>query len=240
MAVIEKLLTMGLAHGTDFERLLQAVPGATTPASERITWQDVMQAVAMVPKDQRAALYLKCAPNMVDAQEMAQFCFTLLAILQRFENKAGRPSIRPHSPQQWHTPAERAIHRAAAKAFERQASIVRTVLAEYQDPRICAPCKGKGELLAHVEGKGVVTLTCAKCVGHGWLAWSDRRRAKAIGVDRESGIYLTQVLPGYERLLSACTSKYQAGSKAFKEALFGPADDDSVVGVIESRLQARA
>lgn len=238
MAKIETLLTMGLAHGIDYERLLKSVPGSTTPSGERITWQDVMGAVAMVPKGQRAALYLKCAPHMVSAQELAEFCFSLLTTLQRYEARGGRATLKPHSPGQWHTPADRAVNRAQERAFARQATIVRTVLAEYQDPRICGPCRGAGKVAVHIEGKGVVEQGCPKCGGQGWSAWSDNRRAKAIGGDRNA--YATKVAPAYEHTLRACTEQYRKGAEAFKQALFGPVDDESVEGVIESRLQARA
>lgn len=239
MANIEKILTMGLAHGIDYERLLRAVPGSTTPANERITWQDVMGAVAMVPKGQRAALYLKCAPHMVSAQELSEFCFGLLTKLQRFERQR-RPGLvvaAPQSPARWHTPAERALHRAAQRTFERQAAIVRTVLAEYQDPRICTPCRGSGTVAVQIEGKGIVTQGCPKCAGNGWLRWSDNRRARSIGGDRNA--YLQQVAPAYEHTLAACTEQYRKGATAFKEALFGAASDPTTPGAIEARLQAR-
>ena len=237
MANIEKILTMGLAHGIDYERLLRAVPGSTTPANERITWQDVMGAVAMVPKGQRAALYLKCAPHMVSAAELAEFCYGLLTTVQRFDERRGKTTIRPHSPGQWHTPAERALNRAQQRAFERQAAIVRTVLAEYQDPRICAPCRGSGNVAVHVEGRGVLTQSCPKCAGNGWLRWSDNRRARSIGGDRNA--YATQVAPAYEHTLAACTEQYRKGATAFKEALFGAANDSTNPGANEARLQAR-
>ena len=235
---IESLLTMGQAHGIDYERLLRAVPGSTTPASERIVWQDVMHAVATVPKGQRAALYLKCAPEMVSAQELAAFCYGLLTVLQRYEARNGKTSPKPRSPQQWHTPEERAIHKAQLRAFARQAAIVRTVIAEYQDPRICSLCKGGGKIKVHIEGKGVLEQGCSKCAGLGWRPWSDNRRAKAIGGDRNA--YATQIAPAYLHTLNACTDQYRKGSEAFKAALFGEPDDEQVVGVIESRLQARA
>lgn len=238
MAKIESLLTMGLAHGIDYQRLLQAVPGSTTPSGERITWQDVMGAVGYVKdKGQRAALYLKCAPHMVSAMELAEFSFALLTTLQRYEARGGRATLKPHSPSQWHTPADRAVNRAQERAFARQAAIVRTVIAEYQDPRICGPCRGAGKVAVHIEGKGVVEQGCPKCDGKGWRRWSDNRRAKAIGGDRNA--YATKVAPAYEHTLKACTEQYRKGAEAFKQALFGADDDESNQGAIERRLQAR-
>lgn len=234
---IERLLTLGLAHGIDYRRMLDP-PGSTTPAGRSVSWQDVMGAVAMVPKDQRAALYLKCAPHMVSAAELSEFCFGLLTTLQRYEAKGGKPAVAPRSRADWHTPAERALNRAQQRTFERQAAIVRTVLAEYQDPRICHACRGGGQVLAHIEGKGIVAQGCPKCDGKGWCRWSDNRRARAIGGDRNA--YATRVAPAYEHTLKACTEQYRKGATAFKEALFGPADDESIPGVIERRLQARA
>jgi hypothetical protein len=174
---------------------------------------------------------------MVSAAELSEFCFGLLTTLQRYEAKGGKPAVAPRSRADWHTPAERALNRAQQRTFERQAAIVRTVLAEYQDPRICAPCRGSGKVAVHIEGKGVVTQGCPKCAGNGWLRWSDNRRARAIGGDRNA--YLQQVAPAYEHTLAACTDQYRKGAAAFKEALFGAANDPTNPGAIEARLQAR-
>ena len=65
MAAIEKLLTIGLCHGTDFERILKSVPGSTTPTSERITWEDVMGAVGFVKDKGRFSLVFVAAPLRV-------------------------------------------------------------------------------------------------------------------------------------------------------------------------------
>jgi len=223
MAAIEKLLTMGLAHGIDPTRMLLAAGGTPGPESERLTWQDVTLAVVALPLPQRAALYLKCAPELASAQELASLTNMLLELLMLHDEKrATYPTTEP------------GFEAAAEHAkFQRQATIVRVALEEYCDPRTCRRCHGEGQVLDHVVGRGMVRGTCGRCEGKGWRAWSDNHRARSCGVRR--GDWTARYAHGYQRVLETCTSIYREAAGGFKAALFGAPHL-----LVENRLQVGA
>lgn len=208
MAAIEKLLTMGLAHGVDPRRMLQVSFGSTQsgPAVDSITWEDVTRAVVALAPSHRAVLYLKAAPALVTANELASLTNELWFDLIAYD-----------MAQHTYRPSE--IRRGLAN--QRQAAIVRTVLAEYCDPRTCRRCIGGGKYLKHVEGKGMVETTCERCVGRGYVPWSDNRRAKRVGVRRETW---ERWRPGYDAALRNCTGLYRQAAEGFKAVLFGGTD----------------
>lgn len=210
MAAIEKLLTMGLAHGIDPTRMLLAAGGSTAPESERLTWQDVTQAVTTLTHEQRAALYLKTAPELASARELAAFTNTLYASLIEFE----QPDLTDKA------------------TLQRQPVIVRVAIAEYMAPRTCRRCRGNGQVLDHIVGRGMVPGTCGLCEGKGWRAWSDNTRSRECGVRRAD--WSKRYAPGYTHVLHTCSGLYRKAAEGFKQALFGTAETP-----VETRLQAR-
>lgn len=192
MANIERLLTMGTAHGADPARHLMGGHGQNTPDSERLQWTDVMFAMSMVPPSQRAVLWLRANPDMLTGGDLAE----LTTHLWRHHCDHGLPVTA-----------------------ERRAAIVRTALAEYTDPRTCRPCRGTGEVLDYVAGRGMVKGTCGRCEGRAIVAWSDNRRARGCGVRRVAWTQLYEA--GYVAVLRECGARYRKGVETFKAALFG-------------------
>jgi len=229
VANIETLLTLGMAHGCDPRRML--LPGTATNELDRLDWTDIHKAMGFCSPAQRAILYLKPLPQMVSEDEAKALENHLRRSLQRFE--ARRRPARPVDP----SPAEAAIYASADEAIaRRQAAMVRTALSEYQDPRVCRTClrsREQGKVMVQVEGQGMVWQTCPRCHGSSWTPWSDNRRAKEIGGDRNA--YTTRIAPGYEHLLHTCTVLARSGSDRLMQALFGEAPQHDQ---IERRLQA--
>lgn len=60
----------------------------------------------------------------------------------------------------------------------------RAVIHEYRHPNVCQVCLGYGETVKIGTGEGnkvkVTTETCPTCIGQGVLAWSVKRRARAM------------------------------------------------------------
>lgn len=200
MATIERLLTMGLAHGADPRRML--LPASGTNPAMRLDWTDIHKTMACCKPEQRAILYLKPNPAMVSGQDLAALTNTLWRGLIRFEARRNTKDPAPDT---------------------RQAAMVRTALAEYQDNRVCRTCyrnTGKqGHIQTHVEGKGVIDVPCPRCNGAGWVRWSDNRRYRSIGGDRNA--YTQRIAPGYEHLMNACTTLYREAQERFMEVLYG-------------------
>ena len=219
MSRIESLLTLGMAHGADPRRML--LPGTATNTLDRLEWTDIHQAIGSCSPAQRAILYLKPLPQMVSGQDLAALTNHLWRALIRFEDTR-RPLASPNP-----TPAEQAIYaKAQAARDQRQAAMVRTALSEYQDPRVCRTClrsREPGKVMVQIEGKGMVWQPCPRCHGAGWTPWSDNRRAKAIGGDRNA--YTSRIAPGYDHLLHQCTVLYRQGQEVFMRVLFG--EDES-------------
>jgi len=221
MAAIEKLLTMGLAHGVDPRRMLEVSFGSTQsgPDAERITWEDVTRAVVALAPSYRAVLYLKAAPALVTAKDLASLTSELWFDLISYD-------------MAHHTYRADEIQRGLPD--KRQAAIIRTALAEYCDPRTCRRCIGGGEYLKYIEGKGMVTTMCERCGGYGYVPWSDRRRARSVAVDRTH--WTARWAPGYEATLRNCTGLYRQAAEGFKAVLFG---DESAPAQIEARNKAQ-
>lgn len=221
MAAIEKLLTKGLAHGVDPTRMLLAAGGTQQPDVDRITWEDVTRAVVTLPLAQRAALYLKCAPELSSANELASFTNDLLLVITAHD--ARRCSA--------YSPAEE----RSGYAFERQAAIVRTAVEEYMDPRTCRRCQGEGTVLDYVPERGMVKGTCGRCEGKGWRPWSDNQRSRRCGVRRTD--WAPKYAAGYQRVMDSCTATYKTAAGAFKAVLFG-SEQGIEYDRVEERLQA--
>lgn len=224
MANIEKILCrVGLAHGADLTRM--AMPRSDGPTFGGWDDNDVHKAMSYLPPEQRAITYLIPNPGMVSANDLAALTTYLWRRLMQFEAKRRTPP--PENP----TRAEAAVYRAASEARDkRHAAMVRTALDEYQDPRTCRTCRGNGKLkvpvLMEVEGRGKINVVmdqlCVACEARGWKAWSDNRRARSIGGDRNA--YVQRIAPGYEHVLRECTHLHRKGVEAFKGRLFGPAE----------------
>lgn len=210
MAVIERLLTMGLAHGADPARHLLGALGVTGPAADNLTWPDLRACIGCLDYKHRAILLIKATPEMVEGKELAALTDHLYRDLIRYE---ARPKA---NWSQIHHAAARAVHRATRA---RQAAIVRTALQEYADPRVCRSCKGKQQVGLHTPGKGVEWVSCELCQGRGWLSWSDNRRAAAVGVKR--GDWVHRHSPSYEHVLQSCTALYRESVTLFKAQLLG-------------------
>jgi hypothetical protein len=221
MPSIERLLTMGLAHGANPARVLLGAAGVSTRATDQVEWTDVLQGVVRLPRMQRAALYLRVVPQLVEANELAELTAWLWGTLIAFDAEHATYTAKER---------EQGVESA------RQAMIVRAALREYADPRTCRICLGGGSVLDYIEGRGMVKGTCGKCEGKGWRAWSERARAHAAGIPPRT--WLRRHTEGYAATLSECYRTYSAGSKGLRHALFGHPDDASTVGAIESRLQA--
>lgn len=203
MATIEKLLTMGLAASPDLERLLQgASPGCAGTPGTRFGWEDVRASIAVLPPEQRAVLQLKAVPNLVTPGEAEALYLHLLIALKR----------QPHR--------------------QKHASIIRTAVTEYADPRTCRRCRGSGEVLEYAKGQGMLRGTCGHCVGRGWVSWSDNRRARGVACRRAAWHHLE---PAYAETLLACRRLYLTAVARFKRELFG-VDEQAE---LERRLQAR-
>lgn len=220
MAQIEKLLNMGMGQGADFERILLGA-GSTVAGSERIDWRDVRCAIARTPKHLRAILQLKACPPLVESRELALLMHALWMELQAFEgiSVTKRPTTSGH--RRIYTPMERSQHRAALRAWGRQARVVSAAIQEYCDPRTCRGCyqsKTPGVVQVNVPGEGLKDQTCEVCDGRGWVPWSDNRRSRAVGGKRED--YADRVAPGYLHVLGLCSEWYVEAHKAFMGALF--------------------
>jgi hypothetical protein len=209
------------------------LPASGTNPGDRLDAGDIHLAVAGLPPEQRAIIYLRPWPEIVKAQELASLTDHLWRHLMAFEAKR-----RPKPPEN-PTPAERKVYAAADRARSaRQAAMVRTALAEFQDNRLCHTCyrsREPGKVMVQIEGKGMVWETCSKCGGTGWRAWSDNRRARSIGGDRNA--YTTRIAPGYEHVLRECSTLHREGITTFKARLFG--SEDPLMDEIVSLLQAR-
>lgn len=218
MAAIEKLLTMGLAHGIDPRRMLLGAlaGGSTDPDVGKITWEDITQAVVTLRPDLRAVLYLKCAPQLASGNELAALTNRLWADLVAYDRR--HYTYRPKEVQAGLQPA-------------RQATFVRVALAEYMDPRTCRRCQGTGQVLDRVVGKGMVKGTCGLCEGHGYRDWSDRRRARECDVDRHD--WAKRWDPSYSSVLRSATGLYREAASGFKAVLFG--DENAPAGTPERR-----
>lgn len=202
MAVIEKLLTMGLAKGTDPGRAFSGASGGTnTPCGDRLAWEDVQQAVALVPKAERAALYLRVEPAMVQASELADFTNAVWSALIRHERGAFELDK------------------------ERESLFVRVAITEYIDPRTCRRCRGSGIVLDHIPSEGLKPGTCGLCHGHGTRSWSDNRRSAQCQVRRSD--WPTKWVGSYNAALRECTSLYRRGASNFKQKLFGDINPDT-------------
>lgn len=86
------------------------------------------------------------------------------------------------------------------------------VLAEMSSDCLCPACRGRAFLIS--EGKRV---DCRFCDKTGRAKVSDRARAEAIGVNRET--YRTSVAPVYQWLLDRCTDALAPAREHFTEAL---------------------
>lgn len=86
------------------------------------------------------------------------------------------------------------------------------VLAEMSSDCLCPACRGRASLIC--EGKRV---DCRFCEKTGRAKVSDRARAEAVGVNRET--YRTSVAPVYQWLLDRCTDSLAPARQSFRNAL---------------------
>lgn len=217
MAAIEKLLTMGMPHGTDPARALLGAAGIAVRDGDRLDWTDVSQAVAALEPMHRAALYLRVMPDLMSAQELGALVDHLLRHLMRLDEELG---TYPRGM-------------SVDEVFGRQAAMIRTVLAEYMDPRTCRRCRGEGTVYDHIVGRGLVKGTCGSCEGQGWRAWSDNLRARRCHVRRAD--WTGRYDRPYRYTLAECSTVYRAAAERFKQRLFGSAEE----GLCRTQVRAR-
>lgn len=223
---IEKLLTLGEAQGIDYEKLAKA-GFEVSGRRGGMTGQDVHLAMSWLPPELRAILYLRPNPARVTATELAFLTNHLWRKLYQFE--AAR---RIHYPDEPTKGVEALLRAAGCRREARQAAVVRTALAEYEDSKLCRVCAGSKEpgcVAKHIPFEGVIYSKCKACDGRTWIPWSDNRRASAIGGRR--GQWRTLREPSYLYVLGLCSDMYREGSGEFKEILFGGAN-------LEHRMQA--
>lgn len=68
---------------------------------------------------------------------------------------------------------------ALAKMVHRVAVVALVELVEWEP---CRHCHGKGRVSRMVEGEGVIDIQCPECLGAKRLPWSDRKRARSLGM----------------------------------------------------------
>lgn len=62
-------------------------------------------------------------------------------------------------------------------------TIARACLVEHIEWEPCRTCNGKGRVsVLRDDGTGVVDEACPRCKAIGWVHWSDRKRARALGL----------------------------------------------------------
>lgn len=220
---IEKLLTLGASpRGPDIERVLGGGSGSTVPGSQKIGWEDVRMAIGLIQPANvngrpasgdalRAALQLKAIPSQVSGMELSELVYTLsLAVLDQ---------ERRLSPADHDDKAFAALRRSIDR---RRAAIIRTALAEYQQPNVCRDCHGGGQTLApRMQPDGtepVLWGRCDTCAGQGHVRWSQNARAAAIGGDRNA---YKAIDPIYDYVLRYCRDLYLEAARQLKGFLFG-------------------
>ncbi len=224
---VEKILCMGASPGSpDIARILGGGSGATTPASERRTWEDVRMAIGLIQPAVvngrrtsgdalRAALQIKAIPRQVTGMELAEMVHAL-GILLIDEERRLAPAIRARTNDKAYAALQRAVDK-------RRAAIIRMAIAEYQTPNVCRSCHGGGRTLAprkQADGtEPVLWGRCDTCHGQGHVRWSQNTRASAIGGDRNA--YAKTIDPLYEHVLRCCRDLYLEGARQFKSFLFG-------------------
>ena len=208
---------MCLPHGPDYGG---AGGRSTAVASDRIEPLDPLHALAHIRENKAyMALLCKCNPELVTAADINRLDRALTKELERFMGQRLR-SLNT-AKGQYHPPAERAVERNKNRLFEEMAAIIRCAYAEYIEDKVCLHCRGKGKVLAYHEAQGLVPEACPECVGLGWKAWSNKRRAEEMGKDREGKRFLTLLLPAQEHLLAIMRDRYLSLQGQFEQALRG-------------------
>lgn len=106
---------------------------------------------------------LRHSPDLAGPQERSEVRIRLCDHLLVFAHTLRRPVPSERLPDM--------LHKVAV------ASMVE--LVEWEP---CRTCHGKGRISEVREGEGVVEVTCPKCHGSRRVAWSDRRRARALNL----------------------------------------------------------
>ena len=227
---IEAVLQLGEGQGINYRKL--ALAGLDTGGrSGLLTWEGVHWCMSGLAPEEKAVLYLKYNQNRATGNDIAHLTGRLWMKLDAAEARTRpRPMLDP-------TPAEAALMNAANNQRDlRQARTVNTVVNEYLDPKLCDRCrtsgtKYAGKVAKHIPEQGIVWTTCDKCQGREWLPWSDNRRARGCGGDRN--LWKTRYERNYLLLLDECGTIAQAGAAKLKQRLFGPP-------ALEAAMQARA
>ena len=212
---IERVMNLGLPHGPDYEASGSA---STVPKSERLTWEVPLEALTCTDKATRA-LVCKTALHLVSADDWNALSLAMTKELGIHLSQSLK-RVRPKGGGE-PTPQDKAWDRSRSKAFAMMAAIVNASYSEYVADEVCETCRGKGEVRLYEEGRGVYLETCPKCVGMGWIPWTNNRRAKAVGLDRGSKQFLEVVLPAHIHMLGWLRIQYSNEITKLKQAMWG-------------------
>lgn len=95
--------------------------------------------------------------------------------------------------------------------------LAKLAVDEFLYPITCGQCGGAGKLLARRDGEGVLEIPCELCEGKGFRRWSNRRRAKCLGISHQSWGELYSNI--YDDYLIQLTNWKSEGQRAVHKSL---------------------